>query len=106
MKKNVIIALVSLCIVCFVILIINLYNRLDISVKYYIPFKIARSLLQDDYSKEVFDCAVMLWQKHPLHLREKVFVVAESDEDINLKVDMSEIFPDLKENKAADKPAA
>lgn len=42
----------------------------------------------------------------PLHLREKVFVVAESDEDFNLKVDMSEIFPDLKENKAADKPAA
>ena len=42
----------------------------------------------------------------PLHLREKVFVVAESDEDFNLKVDMSEVFPDLKENKATDKPAA
>ena len=42
----------------------------------------------------------------PLHLREKAFVVAESDDDGNLKVDMSEIFPDLKENKTADKPAA
>jgi hypothetical protein len=42
----------------------------------------------------------------PLHLREKAFVVAESDDDGNLKVDMSEIFPDLKENKATDKPAA
>lgn len=29
----------------------------------------------------------------PLHLREKAFVVAESDDDGNLKVDMSEIFP-------------
>ena len=42
----------------------------------------------------------------PLHLREKAFVVAESDDDGNLKVDMSEIFPDLKNNKATDKPAA
>ena len=42
----------------------------------------------------------------PFHLREKAFVVAESDDDGNLKVDMSEIFPDLKENKATDKPAA
>ena len=42
----------------------------------------------------------------PLHLREKAFIVAESDDDGNLKVDMSEIFPDLKENKATDKPAA
>ena len=42
----------------------------------------------------------------PLHLREKAFVVAESDDDGNLKVDMSEIFPDLKGNKTADKPAA
>ena len=33
----------------------------------------------------------------PLHLREKAFVVAESDDDGNLKVDMSDIFPDLKE---------
>lgn len=32
----------------------------------------------------------------PLHLREKVFVVAESDPDGNLKVDMSEIFLDRK----------
>lgn len=30
----------------------------------------------------------------PLHLREKAFCVAESDEDGNLKVDMSEIFID------------
>ena len=29
----------------------------------------------------------------PLHLREKQFIVAESDDDGNLKVDMSEIFP-------------
>lgn len=36
----------------------------------------------------------------PLHLREKAFVVAESDDDGNLKVDMSDIFPDLKEKKA------
>lgn len=28
----------------------------------------------------------------PLHLREKVFQVAESDKDGNLKVDMSQIF--------------
>lgn len=33
----------------------------------------------------------------PLHLREKAFVVAESDDNGNLKVDMSEIFPDVKE---------
>ena len=42
----------------------------------------------------------------PLHLREKAFVVAESDDDGNLKVDMSEIFPDLKENKTAKTSAA
>lgn len=42
----------------------------------------------------------------PLHLREKAFVVAESDDDGNLKVDMSEIFPDLKKNKEENKPAA
>lgn len=42
----------------------------------------------------------------PLHLREKQFIVAESDDNGNLKVDMSEIFPDLKENKATDKPVA
>lgn len=42
----------------------------------------------------------------PLHLREKAFIVAESDEDFNLKVDMSEIFPDFKENKTANNPAA
>ena len=42
----------------------------------------------------------------PLHLREKQFIVAESDDDGNLKVDMSEIFPDLKENKTANNPAA
>lgn len=42
----------------------------------------------------------------PLHLREKAFVVAESDDDGNLKVDMSEIFPDLKENKTANTSAA
>lgn len=35
----------------------------------------------------------------PLHLREKQFIVAESDDDGNLKVDMSDIFPDLKESK-------
>lgn len=29
----------------------------------------------------------------PLHLREKAFVVAESDDDGNLKIDMSELFP-------------
>lgn len=32
----------------------------------------------------------------PLHLREKVFQVAESDADGNIKVDMSQIFPDIK----------
>lgn len=37
----------------------------------------------------------------PIHLREKVFCVAESDADGNLKVDMSQIFPDNKENKAS-----
>ena len=42
----------------------------------------------------------------PLHLREKAFVVAESDDDGNLNVDMSEIFPDLKENKTANVSAA
>ena len=42
----------------------------------------------------------------PLHLKEKRFVVAESDDGGNLKVDMSEIFPDLKENKTANNPAA
>ena len=42
----------------------------------------------------------------PLHLREKAFVVAESDDDGNLKVDMSQIFPDIKESKHTDKPAA
>lgn len=42
----------------------------------------------------------------PLHLREKAFIVAESDEDGNLKVDMSEIFPDLKDSKVINKPAA
>lgn len=42
----------------------------------------------------------------PLHLREKAFVVAESDDDGNLKVDMSEIFPDLKEIKTANTSAA
>lgn len=29
----------------------------------------------------------------PLHLREKAFVVAESDDNGNLKIDMSELFP-------------
>lgn len=42
----------------------------------------------------------------PLHLREKAFVVAESDDNGNLKVDMSEIFPDVKEGKVTDKPVA
>ena len=42
----------------------------------------------------------------PLHLREKSFVVAESDDNGNLKVDMSEIFPDLKDNSISDKSAA
>lgn len=37
----------------------------------------------------------------PLHLKEKRFVAAESDDNGNLNVDMSGIFPDLK-NKAAD----
>lgn len=32
----------------------------------------------------------------PKHLREKVFEVAESDADNNLKVDMSQIFLDIK----------
>jgi hypothetical protein len=36
----------------------------------------------------------------PLHLREKVFCVAESDEEGNLKVDMTQIFPDIKDGKA------
>lgn len=39
----------------------------------------------------------------PLHLREKVFEVAESDEQGNLKVDMSQIFLD---NKTSAKSAA
>lgn len=43
----------------------------------------------------------------PLHLREKVFEVAESDPQGNLNVDMSQIFPDIKkENKTETKPAA
>lgn len=43
----------------------------------------------------------------PLHLREKVFEVAESDPQGNLKVDMSDIFPDIKKgNKTETKPAA
>lgn len=42
----------------------------------------------------------------PLHLREKAFIVAESDDNGNLKVDMSEIFPDLKKDKTIGKPAA
>lgn len=33
----------------------------------------------------------------PLHLREKAFIVAESDDEGNLKVDMSKIFPDTTE---------
>jgi hypothetical protein len=37
----------------------------------------------------------------PLHLREKIFCVAESDEEGNLKVDMSQIFLDKKNNQAA-----
>lgn len=37
----------------------------------------------------------------PLHLREKVFEVAESDEQGNLSVDMSQIFLDNKEETAA-----
>lgn len=37
----------------------------------------------------------------PLHLREKTFCVAESDADGNLKVDMSEIFPDMNNPKQA-----
>ena len=41
----------------------------------------------------------------PLHLREKVFVVGESDDDGNLKIDMSPIFPDIKETKAANSAA-
>lgn len=31
----------------------------------------------------------------PLHLREKIFTVAESDKDGQLNVDMSKVFPDL-----------
>ena len=34
----------------------------------------------------------------PLHLREKTFVVAESDPDGNLKIDMSQIFLDKENN--------
>ena len=34
----------------------------------------------------------------PLHLREKIFCVAESDADGNLKVDMSEIFINNNQN--------
>jgi len=41
----------------------------------------------------------------PLHLREKTFVVGESDDDGNLKIDMSPIFPDIKETKAANSAA-
>lgn len=41
----------------------------------------------------------------PLHLREKTFVVAESDDEGNLTVDMSKIFLDTTENKTAN-PAA
>lgn len=41
----------------------------------------------------------------PLHLREKSFCVAESDEQGNLKVDMSEIFLDKKEEKIATNAA-
>ena len=41
----------------------------------------------------------------PLHLREKAFVVGESDDDGNLKIDMSPIFPDIKETKAANSAA-
>lgn len=37
----------------------------------------------------------------PLHLREKTFCVAESDENGNLKVDMSQIFLDKVESPAA-----
>ena len=37
----------------------------------------------------------------PLHLREKVFCVAESDEEGNLKVDMSKIFIDTEKSAAA-----
>lgn len=41
----------------------------------------------------------------PLHLREKIFEVAESDPQGNLKVDMSQIFPDMKKTEST-KPAA
>ena len=41
----------------------------------------------------------------PLHLREKTFLVAESDANGNLKVDMSQIFLDNKTNTET-KPAA
>ena len=37
----------------------------------------------------------------PLHLREKTFEVASSDEEGNLKVDMSEIFLDNKDEKSS-----
>ena len=37
----------------------------------------------------------------PIHLREKIFEVATSDEQGNLKVDMSDIFPDLKKKTTA-----
>lgn len=37
----------------------------------------------------------------PLHLRERTFCVAESDEKGNLKVDMSEIFPEMKSPQVA-----
>lgn len=36
-------------------------------------------------------------EARPLHLRGKKFVVAESDEDNNIKVNMSSIFPDIKD---------
>lgn len=41
----------------------------------------------------------------PLHLREKVFTVAESDAEGNLTIDMSPIFPDIKNNKPETKQA-
>jgi hypothetical protein len=42
----------------------------------------------------------------PLHLREKTFVVAESDDDGNLNVDMSQIFLDSKEEATSKKSVA
>jgi hypothetical protein len=42
----------------------------------------------------------------PLHLREKAFVVAESDDDGNLNVDMSQIFLDSKEEATSKKSVA